>query len=122
MGRGLLLAAEMPFREVIGVELNPELARIAEKNVVAWRAAGRARCPMRVLVQDATEFEFPDNPCVVFLFNPFGATVLRRLIRRIESAFHDRPGEIDLLYVNHEQEKVFGEALRIYSDLRRRYL
>jgi D-alanine-D-alanine ligase len=109
MGRGLLLAAEMPFREVVGVELNPELARIAEKNVAAWRAASRARCPMRVLVQDATEFEFPDNSCVVFLFNPFGATVLRRLIRRIESAFHDRPGEIDLLYVNHEQEKVLAK-------------
>ncbi len=108
MGRGLLLAAETPFREVIGVELNPQLARIAEKNVAAWRAAGRARCPIRVLVQDATEFEFPGNPCVVFLFNPFGATVLRRLIRRIESVFQDRPGEIDLLYVNHEQEKVLA--------------
>ena len=108
MGRGLLLAAETPFREVIGVELNTQLARIAEKNVAAWRAAGRARCPIRVLVQDATEFEFPGNPCVVFLFNPFGATVLRRLIRRIESVFQDRPGEIDLLYVNHEQEKVLA--------------
>ncbi len=106
MGRGLLLAAEMPFREVIGVELNPELARVADKNMAAWRALGRGRCPMRILTQDATEFEFPMSPCVVFLFNPFGATVLRRLIKRIESAFLDRPGEIDLLYVNHEQEKV----------------
>jgi D-alanine-D-alanine ligase len=108
MGRGLLLTAEMPFREVIGVELNPELACIAEKNVAAWRALGRARCPLRVLNQDATEFEFPGDPCVLFLFNPFGPTVLRRLIRRIESVFRDRPGEIDLLYVNHEQEGVLA--------------
>jgi D-alanine-D-alanine ligase len=108
MGRGLLLAAEMPFREVVGVELNPELARIAVKNVSAWQASGRARCPMRVLTQDATEFEFPGNPCVVFLFNPFGATVLRQLMRRIDSAFHYRPGKTDLLYVNHEQERVLA--------------
>ena len=45
MGRGLLLAAEMPFREVVGVELNPELARIAEKNVATWKAVGPGALP-----------------------------------------------------------------------------
>jgi D-alanine-D-alanine ligase len=73
---------------------------------------------MRILTQDATEFEFPGNPCVVFLFNPFGATVLRRLIQRIELVFCKRPGEIDLLYVNHEQEKVLAKHsgfARIFS-------
>src|SRR5579863_10298253 len=33
MGRAVLLASEMPFREVIGVELNPTLARIARRNL-----------------------------------------------------------------------------------------
>ena len=108
MGRAVLLAAEMPFREAVGVELNPELARVASKNVTIWEAEGRALCPMRILPQDATEIEFPDGPCLLFLFNPFGATVLRRLIKRIETAFHNRPGELDLLYVNHEQEKVLA--------------
>ncbi len=108
MGRGLLLAAEMPFREVIGVELNAELSAIAARNLAIWRVSDRARCPMRMLTQDATEFEFPGNPCVVFLFNPFGVTVLRRLIRRIETVFRHRPGELDLLYVNHESEKVLA--------------
>jgi D-alanine-D-alanine ligase len=108
MGRALLLAAEMPFREVIGVELNPQLARVAKKNLDAWRSSGRARNPMRILTQDATEFEFSGGPCVVFLFNPFSATVLRRLIRRIEEAFRDRPGQIDLLYVNHEHERALA--------------
>ena len=39
MGRAVLLASELSFREVVGVELNPALARIARKNVGAWRAA-----------------------------------------------------------------------------------
>ena len=43
MGRAVLLAAELPFRRVVGVELNPTLARIARKNLTAWRASGRAR-------------------------------------------------------------------------------
>jgi hypothetical protein len=43
----------------------------------------------------------------VFLFNPFGATVMRRLLANL-SARHARPaGQLDLLYVNNEQERVF---------------
>jgi hypothetical protein len=109
MGRAMLLAAaEMPFREVIGVELNAHLARIAENNIAAWRESGRALCPMRIVVQEATEFQFPEHPCVAFLFNPFSGTVLRRLLRQIEAAFRERPGELDLLYVNHEFEDVLN--------------
>ena len=41
MGRGMLLAAQMPFREVIGVELHPDLAEVAQKNIKEWERAGR---------------------------------------------------------------------------------
>ena len=37
MGRAVLLAAEMPFRLVVGVELNPTLAQIARRNLAIWR-------------------------------------------------------------------------------------
>ncbi len=37
-GRALLVAAESPFREVVGVELNPELAAVAERNIARVRA------------------------------------------------------------------------------------
>ena len=40
MGRAMLLAAELPFRAVIGVELNPALVRIARRNLAVWRKAG----------------------------------------------------------------------------------
>ena len=106
MGRAVLLASELDFREVVGVELNPTLARIARKNAAAWRAAGRARAPMRMVCGDAVEFRFPDGPCVAFLFNPFGAPVLRRLLRALKKGFAGRSGQLDLLYVNNEQEHV----------------
>ena len=40
MGRAVLLASELPFKAVVGVELHPMLARIARRNMAAWRAAG----------------------------------------------------------------------------------
>ena len=112
MGRALLLASEFPFREVIGVELHPDLAAIAQKNATRWQLAGRNRCPIRILTQEATAFEFPDNPCLAYLFNPFRPVVLKALIRHIERSFRNRPGELDLLYANHEFEEVFTKNPR----------
>lgn len=106
MGRALLLAAEMPFRRVIGVELHPTLARVARENLSIWRKAGRTRMNTRVSCCDAAAFALPVGPCLVFLFNPFGAAVLRRVLRRISADLAQCPRPLDLLYVNNEQEGV----------------
>jgi SAM-dependent methyltransferase len=106
MGRAMLLAAEMPFRRVVGVELNPTLTRIAQKNLTIWRSSGRAVAAMRVVNGDAVEFPLPAGPCLAFLFNPFGATVMRRLLKSWSKALTERAVELDLIYVNREQEHV----------------
>ncbi|MGA7859058.1 MAG: class I SAM-dependent methyltransferase [Terracidiphilus sp.] len=108
MGRALLLAAEMPFRDVVGVELNPGLVRIARRNLALWRAAGQVRTSTRVVCKDAAEFKFPSNPCLAFLFNPFGAPVMRKFLKALAADFTGRAGLLDLVYVNNEQEAVIG--------------
>src|SRR3954452_4570322 len=37
-GRALLMAAQLPFRRLVGVEFSPELTAVADRNVAAWRA------------------------------------------------------------------------------------
>ena len=106
MGRAVLLASQYRFREVVGVELHPNLARIARRNLSLWRAADRVQSPTRIACKDAEEFQLPPGPCVVFLFNPFGAPVLRRLLKAWSLSFAGREGELDILYVNNEQENV----------------
>ena len=129
MGRAVLLASEMPFRKVIGVEMHPALTRIARSNLALWRREGRALVPARVTQADAVAFPFPAGPCVAFLFNPFGAVVMRRFLRHAALSFQQRPGELDLLYVNNEQDGVLeqqrgfvryfqGEIKRSRSDAR----
>jgi SAM-dependent methyltransferase len=110
MGRAVLLAAEYRFRAVIGVELHPTLARIGRRNIALWRAAGRVVAPMRMACRDVTEFPLPVGPCVAFLFNPFAAPVLRRLLRGWSRALAERAGKLDILYVNNEQESVLRRA------------
>ena len=123
MGRAMLLAAEMPFRAVMGIELNGALVRIARRNLALWRKAERARAPMTLVCGDAAEFPFPDRACVAFLFNPFGAAVMRRFLRAADKAFAGRPGVFDILYVNNEQEGVLeataGFVRLFYGRIRR---
>jgi hypothetical protein len=123
MGRAMLLASEHPFRAVIGVEFHPTLARIARRNLALWRVAGRALARTRVYCRDAVDLPLPSGPCVIFLFNPFGAPVLRRLLARWGSAFEGREGQLDILYVNNEQDRVLrlepGFARLFYGPIRR---
>jgi predicted RNA methylase len=115
MGRTVLLASMMRFRAVVGVELHPALLRIARANCRLWRKDGRAKTSMRLMEGDAAQFRFPPGPCLAFLFNPFGGPVMRRFARHIAASFSDRPGELDLLYVNDEQ----GSVLRLQPGIRR---
>ena len=111
-GRGLLVASEYRFREVVGVELNHEMAAIARQNVAHWNATHAADptadpiAPIEVLEQDALEFQFPATPTLLFLFHPFEAPVLKQLLRRIETQFAARPKSnppaLDILYANAE--------------------
>jgi hypothetical protein len=105
----LLIASELEFREVVGVELHPGLAATAVANAARWSADERARCAIRVVEGDATEMDLPEGPCVAFLYNPFGAPVLRVLLARLEERFAARPGELDVLYLSPECDAVFAE-------------
>lgn len=127
MGRALLLAAEFPFRAVIGVEMHPALTRIGRRNLAKWRAAGRACAPMRMVQCDAVEFPLPPGPCVVFLFNPFAAPVLRRVLRgwtrELSRSLRGRQGQLDILYVNNEQDRVLATEpgfVRLFAGAVRR--
>ena len=107
-GRALLAASELPFRQVVGIELNAAMTEIARQNIEHWQRAHAADptaphlAPIQLVEQDALAFDFPATPTLLFLFHPFEAPVLRRLLRRIEIQFAHRPGTLDILYANAE--------------------
>ena len=99
-GRALLLAAKLPFRKVIGVELNEELARIAQRNVTLWTRATGSRGKIRVLREDALEFRWPRAPLLVYLNNPFECELVEKLASKLAKMAASGPGLVDILYVN----------------------
>jgi SAM-dependent methyltransferase len=111
-GRAVLIAAQFPFRRILGVELDPELCRIARANL-ALKPDWAAR--ISVLQQDAASVIYPDGPLLVFLFHPFFPRILRRVLANLERQLRRSPREAWLLYANNPR---YTRVLRRFPFLR----
>ena len=96
-GRALLLAAAYPFRKIIGVEFVPELHQIAVENLRVYNGPVVCR-NIEPVCMDATKFEFPRDPLVILLFNPFIGPTMIEVLSRIEDSLRRCPREIYILY------------------------
>jgi len=108
-GRALMLATAHPFAEIIGVELHPGLASTASANLEKWRITHPSTPPTRIVTQDATEFPFPETPCLVYLYNPFAEPILAAVIDQLDRSFAARPRPLDVLLCNAATEKPLAE-------------
>ena len=111
-GRAVLIAADFPFRSILGVELAPELCRIARANV-ALKPEWASR--ISVLEQDAATIAYPEGPLVVFLFHPFFPRILRRVLANLERQLRRSPRETWVLYANNPR---YTRVLRRFPFLR----
>ncbi len=102
-GRAVLLALQFPFRRVMGVELSPGLAAVAQANLEKFRAPWRRVGVLaEVMAGDATEFPVPQGPVVFFLYHPFAAPVMKKFLAHIVRAAKEEQREMFLLYANPE--------------------
>lgn len=90
-GRMLGLALERGFKRVVGIELIPQLAEAAARNV----RRNRSRC--EVIVGDASSVALPDDATVVFLFNPASREVLLGMLENIQASVARRPRQMRVL-------------------------
>jgi SAM-dependent methyltransferase len=102
-GRTLLMAAELGFRRVIGVELLPELHEVAVRNMAA---TGRAN--IESVCVDARDYQFPPDPLVLYLFNPLPAAAIAQLLGTLSASLEQYPREVKLIYHNPLFEDVLA--------------
>ena len=110
-GRALLLASDYPFREIIGVELSPELDRIARSNIARYSEAKGGLLPETPVISmqgDATDFSWPPGPLIVYMWNAFTQPVMERVFRNLESSLKEEPRELYVVYVHPELESMLA--------------
>jgi SAM-dependent methyltransferase len=99
-GRALLVASEFPFRDILGVELSSTLAQTTRHNakIISRRFPGRTA--VRVAVGDASTYPLPAGNLVIFLYNPFSATLVANVVAGIEAALAAANRSIYVIYYN----------------------
>ncbi len=99
-GRTLLMASEYPFRRIVGVEILPELHHAAEENIRAFKSPVQRCGLVESICADAREFVLPQEPLVLYLFNPFPAPGLTRVLKRLSTSSQRTPQPLYVLYHN----------------------
>jgi hypothetical protein len=109
-GRTLLMASDYPFRRIVGVELLPTLHHAAQENLGKYRSESQKCFALESICADASEFSFPTDQTVLFLFNPFPESGLRRVIANLENSLREHPRKIYVIYHNPLLEHVLCES------------
>lgn len=91
-GAALLVAAELPFRRVVGVEVRDDLAEAARRTV------RRARRPVEIVHADAAAYALPPGPFVLYLYNPFGEAAMRRVLENLAQSLREAPRPVRIVY------------------------
>lgn len=104
-GRALLLAALAGFPKVIGVELGEELHAIACRNIDEFRRKTSIG-DLSSIRADASSYQFPTDPTLCFINNPFSGEVLARVMQNIEASLREHPRPFKIIYYHSNHAEV----------------
>jgi SAM-dependent methyltransferase len=112
-GRVVMLASDLPFRRVIGIDLNAALVSTAQQNLTQWMTKHHACDRVDVLAVDAMEYPLPEGPMLLYLFNPFDAPLMERFVDRLCSLRRERSAPIDVIYVFPFHAQFFAQHAEV---------
>ncbi|MBI3865835.1 MAG: class I SAM-dependent methyltransferase, partial [Planctomycetia bacterium] len=108
-GKTLLMAAESPFKQVIGIEISTKLAQIAEDNIRVY--TGERKCSdSRVVCADARQYVLPSEPAVVFFYDPFKLEAMTTVLENIRRSLIATPREVYVVYVEASWRSLLDDA------------
>jgi len=109
-GRAVIIAAKFPFKKVIGIEFSPELNIIANNNLEIIDQGIFKTLEVEIVEKDAIEYKLPNEPLVLYMYNPFHSKIMEQVFQNIESSYkiYNRP--IIILYFTPQHSEIFNRS------------
>lgn len=123
-GRVLLIAAEFPFRRIVGLEFAPALSEIAKRNLQRYRGNPRRCADIQVVSGDALEYELDPEPQVLYFYSPFTPEILDRFVEKIDQSIQRSPRELLVMFTGSPRmrERAFGFRPQYQRVVQGRYM
>ncbi len=99
-GRALFVAAEYPFRQIIGVEYSSELHEVAMRNVHTYQNPAQKCFDIKVVCADATAFCLPASSTVCFINNPYDELLIAKTAKHIDRSLRSAPRPFFIIYIH----------------------
>jgi predicted RNA methylase len=96
-GKALLVAGRLPYRRVVGVELDADLAECAKRNIEHARPKLQADL-VESEISNVLEWHIPDDASTVFMCNPFFGQTFRDVALRIFDSYDLNPRRLHIVY------------------------
>jgi hypothetical protein len=97
LGRAVLVAASLPFRRVIGVELSEDMTARAREYVQHNRHRLKAG-EVDLVSADALEWKVPPDLTVAYLYCPFTEEVFDGVMQRLFDSVDEHPRPLRIVY------------------------
>ena len=109
-GVAVLSASLFPFKHIVGIEWSMRVARIARENARKFAHPEQVCRSIELLDGDATAYELPHEPLVIFMYNPFREPLVRRFVDNLRRSLEQCPRHVVIVYCNPMYKQVFEEA------------
>jgi SAM-dependent methyltransferase len=103
LGRSLVVASEVGFNDLYGVDISSILIKSCQKNLSKKNISANLSC------SDVDDYEMPPGRLVVYLFNPFGEERMTQLVEE----FYARDDETLVIYHNPKYSGCFNKGHKI---------
>lgn len=105
-GRCLLMAAQLGFGKVVGIELSERLCSVAKNNIRKFQN-GRHHSRIEVQFCSSLEAQLPDQPSLYFFYNPFDEKLMSETLEYVCSQLDKNGIEAWSIYINPRHKHVF---------------
>jgi len=109
-GRNLLLASRLPFKNIQGIEFSPELNQIANKNISNFLERASVSSEISSHCIDAQNYIFPNNPFVVFMYNPFDENIMSQVLKNLGYTLRKNSQPFFVIYHNSKHEDILESS------------
>ena len=103
-GKGgvLISLSKFPFAKIVGVEIDPELVEIANRNLRTLKISNAV-----IECCDAAAFGPLEEYNYFYFFDPFPCAVMMDVLKNIEQSIRAQPRRVTLIYLNPSCHDLF---------------
>lgn len=106
-GKALIIAAELGFEKLVGVEFSDQLCKCAGHNIDKLNPQLRSR--IEILNIDASTFKFQGDEQILFFYDPFGPDVIKPILNNLKNSLILNPRSVWIVYYAPEHRSVFDD-------------